>query len=617
MLSDKELVELLQDTFKIGYESYESSRKESARIWDLYHNRHYTVDQENILANRGQPAETFNVIKLFTRMMLGYYSTVINMPKAKATKLSGAVNAALLSDAMSHVFRTNAFMTEGDKIKLGGLISGLLISYQRPIKTGKKDRFGRPEYRTEFQYVPDSQCVLDPSSTKDDYSDADYFHRFKWLKERIVTTRWPGKLEELEEYYNHLNVDEAEFEYSYNGQFTGYYRIHNNYLVVHSVIELDDGTRWSVHWSGDVILEKKEITKNTVRFPYRVQKVHTSDRAEYYGVFREVEESQHAINQALIKLQLLINSNKVFVEEGAVDDIDEFTAAYNKVTGVIPVTDLGGIKVENLSAEVADQYVVIDRAFDRIQRVLSINDSFLGQAFASDSGRKVKLQQNSAVIALNYLTNRISEFYRVLGWDIAKIIQQYYTAEQMLLISDVNGDRYAMLNKPIEIPTGEMDEQGNPVLETQFEYVEDPDTGEPMVDEQGNHIIAPIPEPETEVKFTDFEIEMETVAYNDEDEKNQLMMETVLAGPAGQLLSQVNPAGYFKIYGLAIKSMKTRFTPEISEIFAQTAQLLGGDPAQQEEAKQIAQGNGPGSGGNQVPLSQSMKLPQNTNEDAV
>ena len=62
----------LKDTFKFGYEAYEASRKEANEVWDLYHNRQYTQDQMDTLANRGQPAETFNVIKLFTRTMLGY-----------------------------------------------------------------------------------------------------------------------------------------------------------------------------------------------------------------------------------------------------------------------------------------------------------------------------------------------------------------------------------------------------------------------------------------------------------------------------------------------------------------------------------------------------------------
>ena len=69
----KATIEELKDTFKIGYEIYEDSRKEAMEVWDLFHNRHYTQEQLSVLANRGQPKETFNVFKMFGRMLIGYY----------------------------------------------------------------------------------------------------------------------------------------------------------------------------------------------------------------------------------------------------------------------------------------------------------------------------------------------------------------------------------------------------------------------------------------------------------------------------------------------------------------------------------------------------------------
>ena len=141
------------------------------------------------------------------------------------------------------------------------------------------------------------------------------------------------------------------------------------------------------------------------------------------------------------------------------------------------------------------------------------------------------------------------------------------------------------------------------------------DAGVIKVDDDGNNMIAPIPEPTTEMKFTEVEITIDSTAYNDEDEKNQLMLETVLSSSIGQLLSQVNPAGYFKAAGLSLKSYKTKHSPDIAKILEETAQMLGGDPAAAQEASMMAQGGGQG-GGQGGSLSQSLKLPQNTNEGA-
>jgi hypothetical protein len=605
-------VKTARDTFQIGHEAYEVSRAEAAEVWDMYHNRQFTEAQMAVLRNRGQPIETFNVIKLFSRMLLGYYSAVVNTVRVLPQQQSDIVTASLVNDLVEYTFRHNHYDTEGDKVKLSGLISGVMVNYAEVVDLEKKDEFGRPFRDIKLSHVPDAEIILDPMSRLEDYSDASYIHRFRWLsKDKVTKTFGKDKVDKLETYYNHLEIDEAEFTYAYNGEFTGRYKIYDNYLIVHSVIVDDEDKTWSIFWSNDIELSREEITFKKVKFPYRVQKLHHSDKTEHYGVFREVIETQKAINQAVIKIQLMVNTQKCFVEDGAVEDIAQFETAYNRVSGVIPVNSLSGIKIENLSREVLDQYTIIDKAFDRVQRVLSINDSFLGMAFASDSGRKVKLQQNATVTALRYLTGRIEQFYRLLGWDIANLAQQYYTAHQFIRLGDESqGARWLEVNRPIEQPTGQVDPQtSQPVMAPVMEEVINPASGEPEEDEEGNMVIAPIPTLDSEIAYTDVDIEISSVAYNDEDEKNQLMMETMLSGSIGNMLAQVNPAGYFKASSLAIKTMKTKHSPDIAKILDETSQMLSGNQEAEQEASMMAQGQQGSS-----PLSQSQKLPQNTNE---
>lgn len=608
-------IETLKDTFHMGYDAYFDSRVEADEVWNMYHNRQWTADQINILESRGQPKETFNVIKLFSRMLVGYYSTVVNSVRARPQQYSDVQIATLVTDTINAIFEQNRMDVEGDKIKLSGMISGLMCAYLEPYYTGEKDQFGRPLYDVKLSHVPEYELVLDPMSTAEDYSDARFLHRFKWLSEDAVIKAFgKDKAKELVEYYNYLEVDEAEFEYAHGEQFSGRYRVFDNYLITHTVIEDDEGKRWSIFWCGDVELRRDEITYRDVKWNYRVVRLHTSNKTEYYGLFREVVETQKAINQALVKLQLMVNTQKAFVEEGSVRDLDKFSDAFNRVNGVIPVKDLNGIKVEDLSREALEQYQVIDRALDRIQRLLSVNDSFLGMAYASDSGRKVKLQQNATVMALRYLTVRIESFYELLGTDIAKFIRQFYTANQVLRVSDeIVGDRFIELNQPMKIFTGELDANGQPIYEVAFEEVIDPNTGEPIEDEEGNLIFAPIPEEQTEIAFKDFDITIDSTAYNDEDERSQLMIENVLQGNIGQMLAQVNPAGYFKVAGLTLRTMKTKYSPEVSRIFEETGKMLTQAPAQEEGAATLAQGMQNQQGGTN---SSELKLPTNTNEGA-
>ena len=140
-------------------------------------------------------------------------------------------------------------------------------------------------------------------------------------------------------------------------------------------------------------------------------------------------------------------------------------------------------------------------------------------AYASDSGTKVKLQQNASVVALRYVTSKMESFYRLLGWDILNLIKQYYTAHDVIRIADTyEGQKWLEVNAPMQIPTGRINPQtGMPEMRLLFEEVLDPETQEPIVAEDGSIVMAPIPTRETEIAFTKADIEVDTVAYNDED----------------------------------------------------------------------------------------------------
>ena len=83
------------------------------------------------------------------------------------------------------------------------------------------------------------------------------------------------------------------------------------------------------------------------------------------------------------------------------------------------------------------------------------------------------------------------------------------------------------------------------------------------------------------------------------------MLETVLQGNIGGMLSQVNPPGFFKIAGLTVRSMKTKYSQDISEILQQTADMISqgmAAPPQPMDRTTPAK-------------SQQLKLPTNTNEE--
>jgi len=600
----------LQDSYAISRDVYKSSDEEAQVAIDMYHNRQFTQAEIDVLESRGQPVETFNIIKMFSNAIEGYMESTVHDIQVSPRYMSNPTAALLLNDVVKYITDTNEFDNEGSKSVLDGILTGKMCVFYDVVDTKNTDAFGRKVKELKIEYVPSNRVRTDPMSERDDMSDARFWHMWKWVDAEEFKRKWGSRKEARAESYSTYGTEDvaAEFENKYGMRLTGKFNRWDNYLVVHTIMRDGDKT-WSVLWHNDIILEKKLIPYKEVQSPIRAIFMSRSDKAEHYGIFREVIESQKAINQAIIQIQLLINTKKAFVESGAVEDVEEFRQAFMRVNEIVEMTDIQGFKIEDLSREVQQQYLIVDRALDRVQKVLGINDSFLGNAFASDSGRKVNLQQAASSSQMTPIVKRIKLFYKLVGQDIVNFVQQYYTSAQILRVSDkVNGDNFLALNQPMMMPQPDGSEQ--PVFDEEI----DPDTGEPMEDEAGNILMTPLNDPDTDIQFMEVDIKVEAVAHNNAKEQNQLMFETFLNGPTGQAVLQTNPAGYFKIAGMNVSEMGTKNAPQIAKILLETGQMVGGgqmDPslAMAGGDAQAVMGGALGGSNGGGPKSQTLQIP--------
>jgi len=168
-----------------------------------------------------------------------------------------------------------------------------------------------------------------------------------------------------------------------------------------------------------------------------------------------------------------------------------------------------------------------------------------------------------------------------------------------------------------------------PGLSFMYEEIIDPETGVPETDSQGNILLMPKSEPESMIDIKDFEVTMIPSSYNDEDESAQLMLEVMLNGPVGQWTMNAAPAEFAKMVSLTVQSTKTKNSPEIAKMYNDIAMKLGANPEFEAYMRQVSAGLNPqeqgqmtddGNGGmippgqSNGPGSQTLKLPQNTNQ---
>ena len=265
----------------------------------------------------------------------------------------------------------------------------------------------------------------------------------------------------------------------------------------------------------------------------------------------------------------------MFIEDGAVESVEEFRQLYSRVNSVIPVMSLAGIKVEEFSADVAKQYQLIDAGLSRIKAVLGVNDSFLGMAYASDSGRKVQIQRMASAAQMTNIVDHIGMFFKLVGEDIFKLIKQYYKSHQILRIADpLNEYHYTEINVPILMPTGRILDDGTPEMYPILEPLIDPDSGQIMRDENGLIIKEPATDPDSKLEYADIDIKIVSVKADNSEEQNQIMFQQFMMGPLGNVLLQTNPAGYLKAAAMMVSEFGTKHSIEIARLLIDTASKI-------------------------------------------
>ena len=586
-------IELLKEKYRVSTEAYELSRIDAEEVLDFYHNYQYDDFTINSIRNVGQPVETYNIIKWFAHILTAHYATQVQTIKVMPQTERDTDLAFVLQDLLDVIFRQNKMETEGDKIKLHGLLTGLLCSYQTAIDTGKKDEYGRPIYQVKIVHIPSDEIMLDPMSRLEDYSDAEYIHRHKWISMRQLKKRFKlskETIDNLEAYRNTTDNPFADFDRKHPNQNRhNIYRTDEFFMVVHTIIEDDDGDVWSCYWCCDEILLKEKIEYKEFKFPYRVEKLYQGNRTSYYGVFREIMEIQKSINQCLIKIQRLANTAKVLVNNTAVTDRAQFVDDISSISAVAFVDDINGIRVEQRKAEISDQYILIDRLLERAKNIIGITDSMLGISAASDSGRKFQLEHNVSIYSLNYLTKRIEQYYRMLARDVLALVKETYTAHQVISVVDQDlGARWLEINKPIQfspeladsIPTNAFIDDKNNIVEMKQD-----DDGVPEYDANGEILVEPIPTKDSQIYFADTQIEIDTQDTHNDQERAQIVYETMLSGAAGQAMLQINPADFFGANADIIKLLGVRKGQKLIDRFERTAQLVaqqGNQPPEEE-----------------------------------
>ena len=623
-MSDKNVdmtsVEYLRETAQRSVETYYESYQEAYEMHLLYHGYHFDQQEYNTLKSQKIPFLRNNEIRKYTDLIVGYMGTIVSTVKITPQQEQDVHIAELFNDYVNLLFRQSAWDTADGKQALAQFaLNGLLCIERVPVDAGRTDRFGRSINDYPIKFVPVYDVYLDPASRELDYSDARFIHRQQWMTKEEMEHNFPDvNLEELR-----IGGDSIGSAYNISNRFQGASDIANidnysdMYNVVHSCVvtnqkaddepeldpytgEVNDTNRervYSIYWCHDKILEKKETTYRGVKFPYLIYKLHREDIAhEFYGMFRDAVPHQRAINQLeVLTLRMSNTPKKIIGKKGLVKgkgDIAKFTRQMNAINSHVQVNEPEHVKDAYTTGDIQEKLMLIKHHKEEIESVLGINPSFMGVANASDSGRKVEIQRAATVSSLKTFESRVQEVYRILGRDLVSLISQFSYAHQSFNISEPDTvARYLEINVPEVVmkvdDNGQpvLDENGEPLYDYVFEPARDQESGEILTNESGDPIWVPKVLANTEIRYFNHDIVVDTTLFNDEKESAALFAQQLLNSSAGAQLAEIDPAEYLRIWGLLGRGYKNSATNQVAESLLSTSNKM-------REAQEAAQAQG-------------------------
>lgn len=461
-------------------------RKNMARDEAYYDSDQWTQDDAAIVEARGQKAFVFNVIAQSINWVIGSQKRARVDAKILPRRKDGSKQAEkksqllkYLSDAnRSHFSESDAF-AESAKAGLSWLESGV-----------QDETEGEPIYD---RFESWRNIIIDSVAREKDLSDSRYMFRQRWVDLDTAISMFPSRAEHLR-----LSAQKA-YEYGVSLDDTG--DEHMDVLEVNQAREgfstIDspsyqrDRVRLIECWyrapikesivaggdfNGEIFdpsspghvdqvdaqiatIKQRPIMRMHVmvctptavlwmsKSPYRHNRFpftpmwcyRKADSGEPYGFVRNMIDAQDDINKRRSKALAILSSNKVIMDEGAVDDLDEFAEEVSRPDAVI-VKKKGYELVLNAERGLEMSHIeLMGQSIQMIQTLSGVTDEAMGRTTNASSGKAIIARQDQASVSTSLIFDNLRFARQVHGEKMLSLIEQFMTEEKQFRITNSRG----------------------------------------------------------------------------------------------------------------------------------------------------------------------------------
>jgi hypothetical protein len=474
----------LLDSYVRELDKQTENRFEQSIDEDFYDSIQWDENDANTLRDRGQVPLVYNVIKASVNWVIGTEKRTRTdfkiLPRRKEQSKPAEKKSALLkylADCNRTPFHNSRGFADSVKVGIGWL------------EDGYQEDEGEELYS---RYESWRNMVYDSAAVELDLSDARYIFRQKWVDLDIALALAPDRKALIEQSskdgdrfflstdYGDFAMDQPELENEGNsGRSTDPQRFQRTRVrVIEAWFRRPvqayrvkggsfNGELFDPYSPGHVepVMEGEAsvVKKPMMRMycalmtvggllylgpsPYRHNRFPFTPIWGYrrgrdglpYGMIRDLRDIQADINKRASKALHILSTTTTIMEEGAVDDVNEFIEEVSRPDRVVVVKQGKKLTIES-DRDLAKAHLdLMTRSIQMIQQAGGVTDENLGRKTNATSGIAIEARQDQGAVTTTHFFDNLRFARQVQGEKQLCNIEQFMSDEKQFRITNMRG----------------------------------------------------------------------------------------------------------------------------------------------------------------------------------
>ena len=481
---NEKLFSKLLGYYQVELDRQEENRAQQAIDADYYDHIQWDEQDAEEVRKRGQEPLVYNVVAQACNWIIGSekkgrvdYKVLPRgpedlIPAQRKTKLF-----KYISDVNRTVYHRSRAFEDAVKVGIGWLESG-----------AQDNTDGEPIFQ---RYESWRNMLWDSASTEMDINDARYVFRQKWIDEDIALAMFPDRADVIKRAAVESTFDTGgDYEYGdeamdsqeqmleeigirgnnlesrrrvrmlecwykkpvpreqvRGGSFDGEDFDEDNEEMVQEIQYGEAAVRSFVQMrvhcaimtlAGLCYNEESPYRHN--RYPFTPIWGYRRDRDNLpYGVPRGMRDVQKDINKRASKALYIMSTNKVLIQKGAVDDIEELREEVARPDAIIEYKK--GYEIElNADRGMEETHLrMMERDIAFSQTASGVTDELMGRETNAQSGIAVQRRQEQGMMSTAKLFDNLRLSFQIEGEKLLSLIEQYFDEKKIFRITNERG----------------------------------------------------------------------------------------------------------------------------------------------------------------------------------